>query len=89
MTLYMIRVLLHFIIPFQKLESIIVNHMNPTPNKSPINTRQSQRNSCSSLSSFADETPQKRKKTDRMVYSIEKSQFDWSEKKTVKKSNKT
>jgi len=63
--------------------------MNPTPNKSPINSRQSQRNSCSSLSSFADETPQKRKKTDRMVYSIDKSQFDWSEKKTVKKSHKT
>lgn len=63
--------------------------MDPTPNKSSRTNRHIERNSSSSLSSFVNDTPQKRKKTDRMVYSIDKSQFDWSEKKTIRKSNKT
>lgn len=63
--------------------------MDLNSNKNLRNLTHSERNSSSSLSSFSKDTPQKKKKTDRMVYSIDKSQFDWSEKKTIKKSNKT
>ena len=63
--------------------------MDPSPNKFRRNNRNSEREASSSLSSFADNSPQKRKKADRMVYSIDKTQYDWSQKKTARKSNKT
>lgn len=42
-------------------------------------SRATSRSSYSSLSSFADETPKKKKKIDRMVYSIDKAHFEWSQ----------
>jgi hypothetical protein len=54
--------------------------MEITPSKTPSDcSRATSRSSYSSLSSFADETPKKRKKIDRMVYSIDKVSFEWSQ----------